>query len=84
MCGFFALQSCLTAQFLPSDPKGNRAAQALRMYLRGEDWWKEVVEFYVISRDDPRSVDEWMGRISRGMPNQLVETRVAWPADLSN
>ena len=35
--------------------------------LRGEDWWKEVVEFYLISRDDPVTLDDWIDRISGGV-----------------
>ncbi len=65
-----SFQEYLAAQFLPSDPRGSRATQALRTYLRGEDWWKEVVEFYAISREDPSSVDAWIRRISRSMPSQ--------------
>jgi len=59
-----SFQEYLAAQYLASDPMGTRPALALRSFLKGEDWWKEVVEFYLISRDDPTTLDDWIGRIS--------------------
>lgn len=61
-----SFQEYLAAQYLASDPMGNRPAHALRSLLRGEDWWKEVVEFYLIGRDDPVTLDDWIDRISGG------------------
>jgi hypothetical protein len=61
-----SFQEYLAAQFLASDPLGARPKQALLSYLRGEDWWKEVVEFYLISRDDPTALDGWIDRIAAG------------------
>jgi predicted NACHT family NTPase len=63
-----SFQEYLAAQYLASDPLGARPKQALRSYLRGEDWWKEVVEFYLISRDDPVALDGWIGRIAERAP----------------
>lgn len=63
-----SFQEYLAAQFLASDPLGARPKQALLSYLRGEDWWKEVVEFYLISRDDPTALDGWIGRVAAGAP----------------
>lgn len=59
-----SFQEFLAASFLASDPLGGRPKQALLAYLRGEDWWREVVEFYVVSRDDPASLDNWIARIA--------------------
>lgn len=61
-----SFQEYLAAQFLGSDPVGSRPKQALLAYLRGEDWWKEVPEFYLISRDDPTALDAWIGRVGSG------------------
>ncbi len=68
-----SFQEYLAAQYLASDPSGNRPALALRSFLKGEDWWKEVVEFYVISRDDPATVDDWIRRTSRGVGQRRRE-----------
>lgn len=59
-----SFQEYLAAQYLASDPSGERQKRALRRFLQGEDWWKEVVEFYIISRDDPSAVDDWIKRIA--------------------
>jgi predicted NACHT family NTPase len=60
-----SFQEYLAAQYLASDPKGGRPAGALRSFLRGEDWWKEVIEFYLISRDDPATLDRWIKTASQ-------------------
>jgi len=67
MFAHLSFQEYLAAQYLASDPMGNRPAHALRSFLRGEDWWKEVVEFYLISRDDPVTLDDWIERTSGGV-----------------
>jgi hypothetical protein len=72
-----SFQEYLAAQYLASDPMGTRPAHALRCFLKGEDWWKEVVEFYLISRDDPATLDDWIGRTSGGAgkrPREGAET----------
>ena len=61
-----SFQEFLAAQYLASDPRGHRPTHALNSYLRGEDWWKEILEFYIISRDDPATIDDWIGRASGG------------------
>jgi hypothetical protein len=62
-----SFQEYLAANFLASDPVGARPKQALLSYLRGEDWWKEVVEFYIVSRDDPGILDNWIARVASGL-----------------
>jgi len=62
-----SFQEYLAAQYLASDPRGNRPAHALNSFLRGEDWWKEILEFYMISRDDPSGLDDWIRRSSGGV-----------------
>ncbi len=61
-----SFQEYLAAQYLASDPKGRRPTHALNQFLRGEDWWKEILEFYIISRDDPATLDDWIMRASGG------------------
>lgn len=67
MFAHLSFQEYLAAQYLASDPIGNRPAHALRSFLRGEDWWKEVLEFYLISRDDPATLDDWIERTASGI-----------------
>ena len=62
-----SFQEYLAAQYLASDPKGRRPTHALNSFLRGEDWWKEILEFYIISRDDPATLDDWIMRASGGV-----------------
>lgn len=62
-----SFQEYLAAQYLASDPKGGRPTRALNSFLRGEDWWKEILEFYIISRDDPTTLDDWIMRASGGV-----------------
>jgi len=42
------------------DHMGQRPKQALGWYLKGDDWWKETLAFYVTLLDRPGEVDEWL------------------------
>lgn len=68
-----SFQEYLAAQYLASDPKGHRPTHALNSFLRGEDWWKEILEFYIISRDDPATLDDWIKRASGGVGTRARE-----------
>jgi hypothetical protein len=39
---------------------GNRPKQALSWYYNGQDWWREVLAFYVTLTDRPGDMDEWL------------------------
>ena len=43
------------------DPGGTRQVKALRRFLKGEDWWREVLSFYVAGMENPQSA-ETLGR----------------------
>jgi hypothetical protein len=62
MFSHLSFQEYLAAQHLSDDPFGRRSKLALRKYLLGEDWWKEVVEFYLVSRNQPSAIDDWVKR----------------------
>jgi NACHT domain-containing protein len=70
-----SFQEYLAAQYLASDPSGERPKRALRAFLRGEDWWKEVVEFYIISRDDPSAVDDWIRKVAEKLREKGAEIK---------
>ena len=59
-----SFQEFLSARDL-QDPMGNRPKQALGWYYHGEDWWREVLAFYVTLSDRPEEMDEWL--ISRAI-----------------
>jgi hypothetical protein len=42
------------------DHMGQRPKQALGWYLKGDDWWKEALAFYVTLLDRPGEADEWL------------------------
>jgi len=54
-----SFQEFLAARDL-HDPMGNRPKQALSWYYNGEDWWREVLAFYVTLTDRPGDMDEWL------------------------
>jgi hypothetical protein len=42
------------------DHMGHRPKQALGWYLKGDDWWREALAFYMILLDRPGEADEWL------------------------
>jgi hypothetical protein len=62
----FSFQEYLAAKDL-ADPTGRKQASALRQYLLGDDWWNEVIAFYIGLLDNPHSANEWLGATVRGM-----------------
>jgi hypothetical protein len=54
-----SFQEFLAARDL-NDPMGNRPKQALGWYYNGQDWWREVLAFYVTLTDRPEDMDEWL------------------------
>ncbi|HEV2577745.1 MAG TPA: NACHT domain-containing protein [Acidobacteriaceae bacterium] len=53
-----SFQEYLAARDL-GDPSGNRQKNALRAYLRGDDWWAEVLSFYIASSSRPLEMKKW-------------------------
>jgi len=62
----FSFQEYLAAKNLV-DPTGKKQAKALRLYLLGDDWWKDVIEYYIGLLDNPHMAHEWIAGIVRGM-----------------
>jgi hypothetical protein len=46
------------------DPQGQRSLQALKQYLRGDDWWREPVCFLVSMLQRPSETEAWIRRTS--------------------
>jgi hypothetical protein len=52
----------------------DRANQRLDAFLRGDDWWREVVTFYVSFHDKPSEVEEWItSGVGRTLPQRSDE-----------
>jgi predicted NACHT family NTPase len=66
MFSHLSFQEFLAAKDL-ADPTGRKQASALRRYMLGDDWWKEVLIFYAGLLNDPYAAHEWMGSVIRGI-----------------
>lgn len=52
----------------------DRANQKLDAFLRGDDWWREVLTFYVSFHDKPSEVEEWItSGVGRTLPQRSDE-----------
>jgi hypothetical protein len=54
-----SFQEYLAAKDL-MEPRGTKASEALARYLRGEQWWKEVVSFYVALSGQPKEMESFI------------------------
>jgi hypothetical protein len=54
-----SFQEFLTAKALIG-PQLSRVNQALHAYLHGDDWWKEVLQFYIGLSTSPAEVNKWL------------------------
>jgi predicted NACHT family NTPase len=43
-----------------SDPTGQKVTQALKWFMSGEDWWREVLGFYVGFSTKPQEIEQWI------------------------
>ncbi len=56
-----SFQEYLAASEL-TDPNGKRQQQILKLYLSGDDWWREVLAFYVAMSKRPDEMEAWVRR----------------------
>jgi hypothetical protein len=74
-----SFQEYLAAKDLTTDPTGERQKMVLRRYLRGEDWYREVLAFYVTMGQRPDEIAEWINavglKISRDLRGQDLAKR---------
>jgi hypothetical protein len=54
-----SFQEFLAAKHL-SDVSGALGRAALKKYFAGDDWWREVLHFYVALSGKPREVERWL------------------------
>ena len=55
-----SFQEFLTAKNFMGSPQPTRANRALEAYLCGDDWWKEVIKFYIGLSANPSEISEWL------------------------
>jgi hypothetical protein len=57
----------------------DRANQRLNSFLSGDDWWREVLTFYVSFHDKPSEMEEWIkSGVVRALPktsDEIVRSR---------
>lgn len=56
----FSFQEFLTAKEYMGSPNSLRATEALGSYLQGEDWWREVINFYIALSTNSREAVQWL------------------------
>lgn len=66
-----SFQEYLAAKDLTTDPTGERQKLVLRRFLRGEDWWREVLAFYVSMSQRPDEIAEWINAIGLKLSRDL-------------
>jgi hypothetical protein len=59
-----SFQEFLASRHL-NDPQGGRQKLALRQYLEGDDWWNEVLLFYVAASNQPNEIASWIAEAAK-------------------
>jgi predicted NACHT family NTPase len=54
-----SFQEYLTARYL-FEPSGRKVSQAFRTFLAGDDWWREVVTFFIGLSRDPKDLERFI------------------------
>ncbi len=70
-----SFQEYLAACDLFGDPRHQRAASVLKRFLCGDDWWREVMRFYVSLGSRQEDMKEWISVAARnvkGAPEWIV------------
>lgn len=59
MFSHLSFQEFMTARYL-AEPEGHSANSVLKTFLRGDDWWKDVLAFYVGLYSRPKVMAKWL------------------------
>lgn len=73
-----------------SDPTGNRQQHVLRSFLTGEDWWREVLSFFMGMSTRPDETETWIRRTLEKLTHRtydlphrfdflILRLKEAWP-----
>lgn len=68
-----SFQEFLTAKVFMGSPHPTRSQHALELYLFGDDWWKEVLKFYVSLSSNPNVVTTWLKHQLDNIATQKLE-----------
>jgi hypothetical protein len=64
-----SFQEFLAAKVFMGNPRPTLSQHALDLYLFGDDWWKEVLKFYISLSSNPNVVTMWLtdqlGRVTK-------------------
>jgi predicted NACHT family NTPase len=75
-----SFQEYLTAKSL-FEPNSGKAAQVFRSFLNGDDWWREVVTFYIALSPDPKDVEHFVRRMAEKVRSKTARDVVRSRAD---
>jgi len=74
-----SFQEYLAARDLTTDPTGERQKRVLKRFLTGQDWWREVLAFYLSATQRPDEAAHWIRsvgtKISRDLRSQDIGKR---------
>jgi hypothetical protein len=71
-----SFQEFLTAKELTFEPKALRARQAFRDFLGGNDWWREVVLFYIALAGKPKEVEQFIREMAEEVRSKTANDNV--------
>jgi hypothetical protein len=61
------------------EPSGRRATFALKSFLEGDDWWREVIIFYLALATDPKEIETFIKKTTQSLlarsGNQFARSR---------
>lgn len=57
-----SFQEFFTARELLGDPSGSSRQKALSAFLEGDQWWREVLMFYIGLSESPDAVARWLAQ----------------------
>jgi len=68
-----SFQEFLAAKDFMGSPYADRASRALSQYLGGDNWWREVLRFYVGLSSSPKDICDWLARTIMQLKNKNHE-----------
>jgi predicted NACHT family NTPase len=70
-------QEYLAAWHLRGDPVGRRATVLLGKFLDGDNWWKEVLCYYIGLSGNPKELREWVNLAAKKSKSRRVDTQAS-------
>lgn len=76
MCSFahISFQEFLAASNLVGDPSSRRRTRVLREFLQEDNWWKEVLAFYLELSANTEQLHDWIAETRSKLPAKRQET----------